>query len=141
MAKKITKKLKLQIPAGKANPAPPVGPALGQAGINIGDFVQKFNAATVKMMGDIVPVEIIVYEDRTYDFVLKTPPATGLILKAAGIEKGSGKHAGKKAGSITKAQLQEIAERKMADLNANDIKAAMKIIEGSARSAGIEIKG
>jgi large subunit ribosomal protein L11 len=141
MAKKITKKLKLQIPAGKANPAPPVGPALGQAGINIGDFVQKFNAATVKMMGDIVPVEIVVYEDRTYDFTLKTPPATGLILKAAGIEKGSGKQATKKVGSITKAQLKEIAERKMSDLNANDINAAMKIIEGSARSIGIEIKG
>ncbi len=141
MAKKITKKLKLQIPAGKANPAPPVGPALGQAGINIGDFVQKFNAATVKMMGDIVPVEIIVYEDRTYDFTLKTPPATGLILKAAGIEKGSGKQATKKVGSITKAQLKEIAERKMSDLNANDINAAMKIIEGSARSIGVEIKG
>lgn len=141
MAKKITKKLKLQIPAGKANPAPPVGPALGQAGINIGDFVQKFNAATVKMMGDIVPVEIVVYEDRTYDFTLKTPPATGLILKAAGIEKGSGKQATKKVGSITKAQLKEIAERKMADLNANDINAAMKVIEGSAKSMGIEVKG
>lgn len=141
MAKKITKKLKLQIPAGKANPAPPVGPALGQAGINIGDFVQKFNAATVKMMGDIVPVEITVYEDRTYDFKLKTPPATGLILKAAGVESGSGKQLVKKAGSITKAQLKEIAEKKMPDLNANDINAAMKIIEGSARSAGIEIKG
>jgi large subunit ribosomal protein L11 len=141
MAKKITKKLKLQIPAGKANPAPPVGPALGQAGINIGDFVQKFNAATATMMGDIVPVEIIVYEDRTYDFTLKTPPATGLILKAAGVEKGSGKQAVKKVGSITKAQLKEIAERKMPDLNANDVNAAMKIIEGSARSIGIEIKG
>ncbi len=141
MAKKITKKLKLQIPAGKANPAPPVGPALGQAGINIGDFVQKFNAATVKMMGDIVPVEITVYEDRTYDFHLKTPPATGLILKAAGVEAGSGKQLVKKAGSITKAQVKEIAEKKMVDLNANDINAAMKIIEGSCRSMGIEVKG
>jgi len=141
MAKKITKKLKLQIPAGKANPAPPVGPALGQAGINIGDFVQKFNAATAKMMGDIVPVEITVYEDRSYDFRLKTPPATGLILKAAGVEGGSGKQLVKKAGSITKAQLKAIAEKKMPDLNANDINAAMKIIEGSCRSAGIEIKG
>jgi len=141
MAKKIIKKLKLQIPAGKANPAPPVGPALGQAGINIGDFVQKFNAATVKMMGDIVPVEITVFEDRTYDFRLKTPPATGLILKAAGVEAGSGKQLIKKAGSITKAQVKEIAERKMADLNANDINAAMKIIEGSCRSIGIEVKG
>jgi len=141
MAKKITKKLKLQIPAGKANPAPPVGPALGQAGINIGDFVQKFNAATATMMGDIVPVEIIVYEDRTYDFRLKTPPATGLILKAAGITSGSGKNAVKKAGSITKAQLKEIAERKMPDLNANDVEAAMKVIAGSCRSMGIEVKG
>jgi len=138
--KKITKKLKLQIPAGKANPAPPVGPALGQAGINIGDFVQKFNAATVKQMGDIVPVEITVYEDRSYDFKLKTPPATGLILKAAGLESGSGKNTIKKAGSITKAQLKEIAERKMADLNANDVNAAMKVIEGSCRSMGIEVK-
>ncbi len=141
MAKKITKKLKLQIPAGKANPAPPVGPALGQAGINIGDFVQKFNAATVKMMGDIVPVEITVYEDRSYDFKLKTPPATGWILKAAGVEAGSGKQLVKKAGSITKAQVKAIAEKKMPDLNANDINAAMKIIEGSCRSMGIEVKG
>src|SRR5574343_381927 len=117
MAKKVEKKLKLVIPAGKANPAPPVGPALGQAGINIGDFVQKFNAATVKMMGDIVPVEITVYEDRTYDFVLKTPPATGLILKAAGVEKGSGKQLIKKAGTITRAQCKAIAEKKMPDLN------------------------
>ena len=141
MAKKITKKLKLQIPAGKANPAPPVGPALGQAGINIGDFVQKFNAATAKMMGDIVPVEITVYEDRSYDFKLKTPPASALILKAAGIEAGSGKQLVKKAGSITRAQLKAIAEKKMPDLNANDVEAAMKIIEGSCRSAGVEIKG
>ena len=141
MAKKITKKLKLQIPAGKANPAPPVGPALGQAGINIGDFVKKFNDATAKMMGDIVPVEITVFEDRTYDFKLKTPPATSLILKAAGVESGSGKQLVKKAGSITKAQLRAIAEKKLPDLNANDIEAAMKIIEGSCRSAGIEIKG
>jgi len=141
MAKKITKKLKLQIPAGKANPAPPVGPALGQAGINIGDFVNKFNTATAKLMGDIIPVEITVYEDRTYDFILKTPPATNLILKAIGVEKGSGKNAVKKAGTITKAQIKAIAEKKMPDLNANDINAAMKIIEGSCRSMGIEVKG
>ena len=141
MAKKITKKLKLQIPAGKANPAPPVGPALGQAGINIGDFVKKFNDATAKMMGDVVPVESTVYEDRTYDFKLKTPPATSLILKAAGVEAGSGKQLVKKAGSITKAQVKAIAEKKLPDLNANDINAAMKIIEGSCRSMGIEIKG
>ena len=141
MAKKITKKLKLVIPAGKANPAPPVGPALGQAGINIGDFVKKFNDATKGMMGDIVPVVITVYEDRTYDFVLKTPPASSLILKAAGVEKGAGKHAVKKAGSITKAQIKAIAEKKMPDLNANTIEGAVKIIEGSCRSLGIEIKG
>ncbi len=140
MAKKITKKLKLQIPGGKANPAPPVGPALGQAGINIGDFVTKFNAATKTMIGDIVPVEISVYEDRTYDFVLKTPPATSLILKALKQEKGSGKPNTKKIGTITKAQVKEIAEKKMPDLNATDIAAAMKIIEGSARSMGVEVR-
>ena len=140
MAKKILKKLKLQIPAGKANPAPPVGPALGQAGINIGDFVQKFNAATAKMMGDIIPVEISVFEDRSYSFVLKTPPASNLIMKAAGIEKGSGKNALSKAGKITKAQVREIAEKKMPDLNAHTIEAASKIIEGTARSMGVDIK-
>lgn len=141
MAKKITKKLKLQIAAAKATPAPPVGPALGQAGINIGDFVTKFNAATAKMAGDIIPVEITVYEDRTYDFVLKTPPATNLIKKAIKIESGSGKNLVKKVGTITRAQLKEIAEKKMVDLNANDIDAAIKIIEGSCRSMGVEVKG
>lgn len=141
MAKKITKKLKLQIPAGKANPAPPVGPALGQAGINIGDFVNKFNDATKDRMGDIIPVDITVYEDRTYDFVLKTPPASNLILKASGQSKGSVKPGTKKAGSITTAQLQEIAEKKITDLNAHDVEQAMKIIAGTARSMGIEIKG
>jgi large subunit ribosomal protein L11 len=140
MAKKVTKKLKLQIPAGKANPAPPVGPALGQAGINIGDFVTKFNAATSKMMGDIIPVEISVYEDRSYDFVLKTPPASNLLLKAIGKEKGSGKPNTSKIGSVTKAQLREIAEKKMADLNATDIEQAIKIIGGTARSMGIDVK-
>ncbi len=140
MAKKITKKLKLVIPAGKATPAPPTGPALGQAGVNIGEFVKQFNDATAKMMGDVVPVEISVYEDRTFTFVLKTPPASSLILKALGKEKGSGKNAVSKIGSITKAQLKEIAEKKMPDLNANDIDAAMKIIAGSARSMGVEIK-
>lgn len=140
MAKKVLKKLKLQIPAGKATPAPPVGPALGQAGINIGDFVNKFNDATRPMMGDIIPVEISVYEDRSYDFVLKTPPATGLILKAAGKEKGSGKPNTSKVGSITMAQVREIAEKKMADLSAKDIDGAAKIIAGSARSMGIEVK-
>ena len=140
MAKKITKKLKLVIPAGKANPAPPVGPALGQAGINIGDFVTKFNAATKEMMGDIVPVAITVYEDRTYDFVLKTPPASSLVLKAIGVEKGSGTNMTKKAGTISKAQIKAIAEKKMVDLNANTVEAAMKIIEGTCRSMGVEVK-
>lgn len=140
MAKKITKKLKLVIPAGKATPAPPTGPALGQAGVNIGEFVKQFNDATAKMIGDIVPVEISVYEDRTFTFVLKTPPASALILKAIGKEKGSGKNAISKVGTITKAQIKEIAEKKMVDLNANDIDAAMKIIEGSARSMGVDVK-
>ena len=140
MAKKITKKIKLQIPAGKATPAPPMGPALGQAGVNIGDFVTKFNAATKDMVGNIVSVKINVYEDRSFDFIVKTPPASGLILKAAGIEKGSGKNTVSKAGKLTKAQVREIAEKKMADLTANDIEGAMKIIEGSARSMGIEVK-
>ncbi len=140
MAKKITKKLKLVIPAGKANPAPPVGPALGQAGINIGDFVTKFNAATSKMMGDIIPVEITVYEDRSYTFVLKTPPASALVLKAIKAEKGSGEPNKKKIGKITKAQIQEIAEKKMVDLNAKDLAGAMKIIEGTCRSMGVEVK-
>ena len=140
MAKKVIKKLKLQIAAGKATPAPPVGPALGQAGINIGDFVNKFNEATRPMMGDIIPVEISVYEDRTYDFALKTPPATGLILKALGKESGSGRPNTAKIGSISKAQVREIAEKKMADLSAKDIEGAMKIIEGSARSMGVEVK-
>lgn len=140
MAKKITKKIKLQIAAGKATPAPPLGPALGQAGVNIGDFVNKFNDATKANVGEKVSVVVRVYEDRTFDFVVKTPPATGLILNAAGVEKGSGKQAVTKAGKITKQQLREIAEKKMSDLTANDIEAAMKIIEGSARSAGIEVK-
>jgi len=125
--------------AAKATPAPPLGPALGQAGVNIGDFVTKFNAATAKMAGDKVGVVISVYEDRTYDFIVKTPPVSGLIFKAAGIEKGSGKNRVTKAGKITKAQVREIAEKKMVDLNAKDIEGAMRIIEGSARSAGITV--
>ncbi len=140
MAKKIIKKLKLVIPAGKANPAPPVGPALGQAGINIGDFVKKFNDATKNMMGDVVPVEISVFEDRSYDFVLKTPPASSLILKALGKEKGSGRPNTAKIGSISKAQLKAIAEKKLPDLNTTDINAAMRIIEGSARNMGVDVK-
>ncbi len=139
MAKKITKKIKLQIQAAKATPAPPLGPALGQAGINIGDFVTKFNAATQKMVGDKVSVVVTVYEDRTYDFTVKTPPVTGLILKAAGIEKGSGKNAVTKVGKITRAQALEIANKKMKDLNAKDEQGAINIVAGSARSMGIEV--
>lgn len=140
MAKKILKKVKVQAIAGKATPAPPLGPALGQAGVAIGEFVNQFNERTRDMGNDIIPVEINVYEDRTFDFILKTPPASSLIKKAAGIEKGSGKNATKKVGSITKAQVRDIAERKMADLNAADIDAAMRIIEGTARSMGVEVK-
>lgn len=140
MSKKITKKIKLQIQAAKATPAPPLGPALGQAGINIGDFVTKFNAATQKMAGDKVGVSITVYEDRSYDFIVKTPPVTGLILKAAGIEKGSGKNAATKVGKITRAQALEIANKKRADLNAKDDEGAIAIVAGSARSMGIEVK-
>lgn len=139
MAKKIIKKIKLQIAAAKATPAPPLGPALGQAGINISEFCQKFNAATSAMAGDIVGVKIEVYDDRSYDFRITTPPVIGLLTKAAGIEKGSGKPNTSKVGKITKAQVREIAERKMPDLNAKDIEGAMKIIEGSARSAGITV--
>ena len=131
--------IKLQIPAGKANPAPPVGPALGQHGLNIGEFCAKFNEATKDKGSDIIPAEITVYEDRTYDFKLKTPPASDLLKKAAGIEKGSASQLTKKAGKITKAQIKQIAERKMEDLNADSIEAAMKIIEGTARNMGIDI--
>lgn len=140
MAKKVIKKIKLQIQATKATPAPPLGPALGQAGINIGDFVTKFNVASQKMAGDTVSVVISVYEDRSYDFIIKTPPTAGLILKMAGVEKGSGKNVISKAGKITKKQAQEIAEKKMSDLNAKDIEGAIKIISGSARSMGIEVE-
>ena len=141
MAKNITKKIKLQIMGGAATPAPPTGPALGQAGINIGDFVQKFNAATADMKGEKVGVKITVFDDRSYDFHVTTPPVTGLLLKAAGIDKGSAKPRTSKAGKVTRDQVRAIAERKMPDLNANDIEAAMKIVEGSARSAGIEVVG
>ena len=141
MAKQIIKKLKLQIPGGKATPAPPIGPALGQAGINIGEFVTKFNAATAKMMGDIVPVEISVYDDRSFTFVTKVSPVSSLILKAIGKEKGSGKNVETKAGEITKVQVREIAEKKMPDLNAASIEAAMRIVEGTARSMGVTMKG
>lgn len=140
MAKKAVKKLKLLIEGGKANPAPPIGPALGQAKVNIGEFVTRFNAGTKDMKGDMVPVEISVYEDRTFDLVFKTPPAASLILKAIGKEKGSGKNIVSKAGTISRAKVREIAEKKLKDLNANTIEAAMKIIEGSARSMGVEVK-
>ena len=140
MAKKITKKIKLQIQAAKATPAPPLGPALGQAGINIGDFVTKFNAATKNMAGAKVGVKITVYDDRSYDFVVKTPPVTGLILKAAGVEKGSGKNTATKAGKITRAQALEIAMKKRVDLNAKDDEGLINIVAGSARSMGIEVK-
>jgi len=140
MAKKIIKKVKVVAPAGKATPAPPLGPTLGQAGVNIGDFVKKFNDATREQMGDMIPVEITVYEDRSYSMVFKTPPAASLILKAIGKEKGSGKNLVSKVGVITKAKIREIAERKLPDLNANDVDAAMKIIEGSARSMGVDVK-
>ena len=140
MAKKIIKKVKLQIMAAKATPAPPFRPALVQTCINIGDFVTKFNAATKNMAGDKVGVQITVYEDRSYDFVVKTPPVSGLIFKAAGVEKGSGKPNVSKVGKISKAQLKEIAEKKMVDLKAKDIEGAMRIVAGSARSAGIEVK-
>ena len=140
MAKKIKTVVKLQIPAGKATPAPPIGPALGQHGVNIGDFVSKFNEATREKGADIIPVEISIYDDRTFTFKMKTPPASDLLRKAAGVEKGSGKTPASKAGKITRAKLKEIAERKMEDLNANDVDAAMKIIEGTARSMGVTIE-
>lgn len=139
-AKKPTKKIKLLITAGKATPAPPIGPALGQVGINIGEFITKFNEATRGMMGDIVPVEVSVYENRSFDFVVKTPPASRLLLKALKVEKGSGTNLVKKAGTVTKAQLRQIAEQKIQDLNTTDIEAAMRMIAGTARSAGIEVK-
>jgi len=141
MAKKIEKKIKLQIQAGKATPAPPVGTALGPAGVNIGDFVSKFNSATKDLGDDIIPVELSVYSDRSFSFILKTPPASRLILKAVGVEKGSGKNLVSKVGRITKAQVQAIAERKLPDLNTTDLSAAERIIAGTARSMGIEVVG
>ena len=139
MAKKVIKQIKLQIPAGKANPAPPVGPVLGQAGVNIGDFVNKFNTATADMMGDVVPVVISVYEDRSYTFILKTPPASVLLVNAAKIKKGSSTPNRVSVGSITKAQLEEIANIKLPDLNTTKLSSAMKIVEGTARNMGISI--
>jgi large subunit ribosomal protein L11 len=141
MAKKIKTVIKLQIAAGKANPAPPIGPALGQHGLNIAEFCARFNDKTKAMAGDIIPAEITVFEDRTYTFILKTPPAAELLKKAAGIAKGSGKPLQEKVGKVTKAQVREIAEKKMPDLNTTDLDAAMRIIEGTARQMGLEVIG
>ncbi|MEI6620284.1 MAG: 50S ribosomal protein L11 [Actinomycetes bacterium] len=137
--KKVTGLIKLQINAGAANPAPPVGPALGQHGVNIMEFCKAYNAATESQRGQVIPVEITVYEDRSFTFITKTPPAAKLILKAAGVEKGSGNPL-KSVATISKSQVKEIAELKLPDLNANDIDAAMKIIEGTARSMGVTVK-
>lgn len=140
MAKKVLTVVKLQITAGKANPAPPIGPALGQHGVQIQDFCKKFNDKTAKMGDTVVPVEISIYEDRTFSFITKTPPAAFLIKKAIGIEKGSGTPNKEKVGKLTKDQLKKIAETKMPDLNANDLEAAMKIVAGTARSMGVNVE-
>lgn len=139
MAKQVAKTLKLQIEAGKATPAPPIGPALGAAGVNIGDFVNRYNEATREMMGSIVPVIIKVYDDKSFDLELKTPPASRLLLKKLGIKSGSGRNAAKKVGKVTQAQLEEIASEKLADLSAKDAKQGAKIIAGTARSMGIDV--
>lgn len=141
MAKEVVTQIKLQIPAAKANPAPPVGPSLGQHGVNIMDFCKQFNAKTQKQEGSIIPVVISVYKDRSFTFVTKTPPATDLLKKAAGIIKGSGVPQKDKVGQVSRAQLEEISKKKMDDLNAVDIEGAMKIIEGTARSMGITVLG
>jgi large subunit ribosomal protein L11 len=140
MAKKVVGFIKLQIPAGQANPAPPVGPALGQHSVNIMEFCKAFNEQTQQMQGDIVPVEITVYEDRSFTFVMKTPPAAQLLLKAAGLPKGSGTPNTTKVGKVTRDQVREIAEKKMPDLNAVDLDGATKIVEGTARSMGITVE-
>lgn len=140
MPKKVKTQIKLQIPAGAANPAPPVGPALGQHGLNIQDFCKQFNDRTQDQRGNILPVVITVYEDRTFDFILKTPPAAEFLKKAAGIQKGSGKPLTDKIGKVTKAQLREIAEKKMPDLNTQDVEAAMRIIAGTARQMGLTVE-
>ncbi len=140
MAKKLKTMIKLQIPAGKANPAPPIGPALGQHGINIMEFCKQYNAQTQDKGDTVIPVEISIYEDRTFTFVLKTPPAAVLLKKAANVEKGSGEPNRNKVGSVSKEKIREIAQIKMPDLNANSIEAAMKIIEGTARNMGITVK-
>ena len=140
MAKEVIKKIKLDIEAGKANPAPPVGTVLGPAGINLQEFCTKYNEATRDKMGDIAPVEITIYEDRSFDFIVKTPPTGFLLKKYAKVKKGSAKGSGEIVGSITEAQLREIAEIKLPDLNAYDVEAAMKIVAGTAKNMGIEIK-
>jgi large subunit ribosomal protein L11 len=140
MAKKVKAIVKLQCPAGKANPAPPVGPALGQHGVNIMEFVKQYNARTANQIGMTIPAEITIYEDRTFTFVTKTPPASALLLKAAGVDKGSGKPNTTKVAKVTKAQVEEIAKVKMPDLNANDIEAAIKVVAGTARSMGIVVE-
>jgi len=139
LAKKVVAVVKLQLPAGKATPAPPVGPALGQHGVNIMAFCKEYNAQTAHMVGDIVPVEVTIYSDRSFTFVLKTPPVSTLLKKAAGIEKGSSEPNRRKVGRVTRQQIREIAQLKLKDLNTNDIEAAMRIVEGTARSMGIEI--
>ncbi len=139
MAKEVTGKIKLQCPAGQATPAPPVGPALGSHGVNIAQFVKEFNDRTREQMGLIIPVEISVYKDKSFDFILKSPPASVLLKKAAGIEKAAGNVGTEIAGSVTRAQVEEIAAMKMQDLNARDVEHACRIIEGTARSAGIEV--
>lgn len=141
MAKKLVTQVKLQVIGGAANPAPPIGPALGQHGVNIQAFCTQFNAATQDKKGDVVPVVINVYEDRSFDFITKVAPASELIKKAAGIKKGAANPLKDKAGKITRAQVREIAEKKMPDLNAHDIDAAMKIIEGTARQMGVKVEG
>ena len=141
MAKEVTSQIKLQIPAGKANPAPPVGPSLGQHGVNIMEFCKQFNARTQKQEGSIIPVVISVYKDRSFSFVTKTPPASDLLKKAAGIIKGSGIPHKNKVGTITLAQLEDIAKLKIEDLNASDVPAAMNVIAGTARSMGITVEG
>jgi large subunit ribosomal protein L11 len=140
MAKKAVGFIKLQLPAGAATPAPPVGPALGQHGVNIMQFVKAYNEQTAAQSGTIIPVEITVYQDRSFTFITKTPPAAALLKKAAGLDKGSGNPLKEKKGSVSEAQLRELAELKMPDLNANDVEGAMKILAGTARSMGIEIK-
>ena len=140
MAKEVVSKSKLQVPGGQANPAPPIGPALGQHGVNIMDFCKAFNAKTAKSNGITTPVVITVYQDHSYSFITKTPPASVLLIKAAGLQKGSGEPNRTKVGTVTRAQVEEIAKSKMVDLNAASVEAAMRIIEGSARSMGIEVK-